>query len=85
MMLSTVLLSVTLLGSPRCFGTVDQEIAARSISLLNCVDPDLLTYMQYNINWRNASKGNTHQLAKQFSNSSREVIGMPPVNKDGKL
>jgi hypothetical protein len=47
----------TLLGSPRCFGTVDQEIAAQCISLLNCADPDLLTYMQYNIERQHAPVG----------------------------
>jgi fatty acid synthase subunit beta len=69
--------------------TVDREITARCISLLNRADPDLLTYMQYNIDQCDASKGDTYQLAKQFGqqliDNTREVIGMPPVYKDGEL
>ena len=68
--------------------TVDREITARCIALLNRADPDLLTYMQYNINQCDASKGETYQLAKQFGQqlieNTREVIGQPPVYKDGK-
>ncbi|KIM76508.1 hypothetical protein PILCRDRAFT_12745 [Piloderma croceum F 1598] len=33
---------------------------------MRTLDPDLPTYVQYNIDQRNASKGNMHQLAKQF-------------------
>jgi hypothetical protein len=64
--------------------TVDQDITARiddarCISLLNCADPDLLTYMQYNIDQCDASRGDTYQLAKQFGrqliDNTREVIG----------
>jgi len=37
----------------RRLATVDRDITARAISLLNRADPDLLIYMQYNINqWR---------------------------------
>jgi fatty acid synthase subunit beta len=68
--------------------TVDREITARCIALLNRADPDLLTYMQYNINQCDASKGETYQLAKQFGQqlieNTCEVIGQPPVYKDGK-
>jgi fatty acid synthase subunit alpha len=46
--------------------TVDREITARCISLLNRADPDFLTYMQYNIDQCDPSKGDTYQLAKQF-------------------
>ena len=67
--------------------TVDREITARCIALLNRADPDLLTYMQYNINQCDASKGETYKLAKQFGQqlieNTREVIGQPPVYKDG--
>jgi len=67
--------------------TVDREITACCIALLNRTDPDLLTYMQYNINQCDASKGETYQLAKQFGQqlieNTREVIGQPPVYKDG--
>jgi fatty acid synthase subunit alpha len=67
--------------------TVDREITARCIALLNRADPDLLTYMQYYIDQCDASKGETYQLAKQFGqqliDNTREVIGQPPVYKDG--
>ena len=68
--------------------TVDREIAGRFIALLNRADPDLLTYMQYNIDRCDLSKGETYQLAKQLGQqpieNTREVIGQPPVYKDGK-
>ena len=51
--------------------------------------PELLTYMQYNINRCDASKGQTYQLAKQFGQQliehTREVIGQPPVYKNGEF
>jgi 3-oxoacyl-ACP reductase-like protein len=45
--------------------TVDWETTAQCLSLLNRADPDLLTYMQYNIDQCDASKGNTYHLEKQ--------------------
>jgi fatty acid synthase subunit beta len=66
--------------------TVDREITGRCIALLNRADPDLLTYMQYNIDQCDPSKGETYQLAKQFGQqlieNTREVIGQPPVYED---
>ncbi|TFK75163.1 fatty acid synthase [Pluteus cervinus] len=66
--------------------TVDREITARCIALLNRADPELLTYMQYHINQCDPSKGETYQLAKQFGqqliNNTREILGQPPVYKD---
>ncbi|KIM70978.1 hypothetical protein PILCRDRAFT_830575, partial [Piloderma croceum F 1598] len=60
--------------------TVDQDITARiNDARLNCADPDLLTYMQYNINQCDTSRGDTYQLAMQFGqqliDNTREVIG----------
>ena len=73
----------SIFGCPR---TVDHEITARCIALLNHVDPELLTYMQYHIDQVDPSKGNTYQLAKQFGqqliDNTHEVIGQPPVYKD---
>jgi fatty acid synthase subunit alpha, fungi type len=66
--------------------TVDQEITARYISLLNRADPDMLQFMQYDINQCDASKGETYKLAKEFGqnliDNTREVIGKPPMYKD---
>ena len=67
--------------------TVDREITARCIALLNRADPDMLRYMQYNIDHCDASKGETYKLAKEFGqqliDNTREVLGMPPMYKDG--
>ena len=67
--------------------TVEHKITTRCISLLNCADPKLLMYMQDHINQVDPSKGETYQLAKQFGQqlieNTREVIGQPPMYKDG--
>ncbi|KAF8199703.1 fatty acid synthase [Pholiota molesta] len=66
--------------------TVDREITARCIALLNRADPDMLQYMQYNIDRTDPSKGETYRLAKEFGqqliDNTREVVGTPPVYKD---
>ncbi|KAL4066936.1 hypothetical protein J3A83DRAFT_4165578 [Scleroderma citrinum] len=66
--------------------TLDRELTARCINLLNRADPELLTYMQYHIDRCDPSKGDTYVLAKQFGqqliDNTREVIGQPPVYKD---
>ena len=67
--------------------TVDREITARCIALLNRVDVDFLQYMEYTINKLDPSKGETYKLAKDFGlemiKNAREVLGKPPVYKDG--
>ncbi|KAG8213088.1 hypothetical protein J3R82DRAFT_11484 [Butyriboletus roseoflavus] len=66
--------------------TVDRELTARCIALLNRADPELLTYMQYHIDLCDPRKGDTYALAKQFGqqliDNTREVLGQPPVYKD---
>ncbi|KAJ7067175.1 fatty acid synthase [Mycena amicta] len=66
--------------------TVDRDITARCIALMNRADPEVLAYMQYNIDQTDASKGETYALAKKFGQqlieNVREVIGKPPVYKD---
>ncbi|KAF9532470.1 fatty acid synthase [Crepidotus variabilis] len=66
--------------------TIDREITARCIALLNRADPDLLRYMQYHIDRCDPSKGENYKLAKEFGeeliNNTRSVIGSPPVYKD---
>jgi hypothetical protein len=51
--------------------------------------PDMLQFMQYNIDQCDASKGETYRLAKEFGqkliDNTREVIGKPPMYKDGAL
>jgi fatty acid synthase subunit alpha len=67
--------------------TVDREITARCIALLNRADPEMLTYMQYHIDLCDPTRGVTYKLAKEFGqqliDNTRERIGQPPVYKDG--
>lgn len=67
--------------------TVDRDITARCIALLNRADPGMLQYMEYYINKLDPSKGDTYKLAKEFGqqliDNTREVLGKPPVYKDG--
>lgn len=67
--------------------TVDREITARCINLLNRADPELVTYMQYYINKCDPTKGENYELAKSFGqqliDNTREVIGHAPMYKDG--
>ncbi|KAF8632253.1 hypothetical protein AX15_002000 [Amanita polypyramis BW_CC] len=66
--------------------TVDREITARCIALMNRADEHTLRYMQYYIDRCDASKGETYRLAKEFGqqliNNTKEVLGRPPVYKD---
>lgn len=68
--------------------TVDREITARCIAIMNRADPAFLAYMQYHIDECDASRGETYKLAKEFgqrlSDNCREAVGQPPVYKDGK-
>lgn len=66
--------------------TVDREITARCIAIMNRADPALLAYMQYHIDECDASRGETYKLAKEFGqrliDNCREVVGHPPMYKD---
>ncbi|TFK33214.1 fatty acid synthase [Crucibulum laeve] len=66
--------------------TVDREITARCIALMNRADPEMLQYMQYHIDQCDPSKGETYKLAKEFGqqliNNTHEVVNNPPVYKD---
>ncbi|KAF8577776.1 fatty acid synthase [Ramaria rubella] len=66
--------------------TVDREITARCIAIMNRADPALLEYMQYHINTCDPSRGETYQLAKEFGqqliDNCREAVGQPPLYKD---
>jgi fatty acid synthase subunit alpha, fungi type len=67
--------------------TVDREITARCIALLNRADPAMLTYMKYKIDQCDPTKGETYKLAKEFGQelikNTEEILGQPPVYKDG--
>ncbi|KZT01368.1 fatty acid synthase [Laetiporus sulphureus 93-53] len=66
--------------------TVDREITARCIAIMNRADPELVTYMQYYIDKCDPNRGETYKLAKQFGqqliDNCREVVGQPPLYKD---
>jgi len=67
--------------------TVDREITARCIAIMNRADPVLLQFFQYNIDKTDPTRGETYRLAKQFGqqliDNCREVLGQPPMYKDG--
>jgi len=67
--------------------TVDRDITARCIAIMNRADPMLLQYMQYHINHVDASRGPTYALAKEFGqqliDNCREAMCSPPKYKDG--
>jgi fatty acid synthase subunit alpha len=67
--------------------TVDREITTRCIAILNGADPETLIYMQYYISQCDPKKGENYKLAKEFGqkmiHNTREVIGQPPLYKDG--
>ena len=67
--------------------TVDRDITARCIAIMNRADPELVTYMQHYIDQCDPSRGETYKLAKQFGqqliDNCREVVSQPPLYKDG--
>lgn len=67
--------------------TVDRQITARCIAIMNRADPVLLQFFQYNIDKTDPTRGETYRLAKQFGqqliDNCREVLGQPPMYKDG--
>lgn len=69
--------------------TVDREITARCIAIMNRADPALLDYMQYHIDTCDEARGETYRLAKEFGqqliDNCREAVGQPPLYKDGVL
>ncbi|KAI0342734.1 fatty acid synthase [Trametopsis cervina] len=66
--------------------TVDREITARCIQIMNRADPELVTYMQYYVDQCDENRGETYKLAKQFGqqliDNCREVVSQPPLYKD---
>ncbi|KAI0360181.1 fatty acid synthase [Trametes cingulata] len=66
--------------------TVDREITARCIAIMNRADPELVTYMQYYIDQCDPNRGETYRLAKQFGqqliDNCKEVVSQPPLYKD---
>jgi hypothetical protein len=69
--------------------TVDREITARCIAIMNRADPMLLRYMQFHIDHVDPDRGETYRLAKEFGqqliDNCKEVVGQNPLYKDGQL
>ena len=69
--------------------TVDRNITARCIAIINWVDESLLGYMQYYVDHCDPSRGETYELGKEFGqkliDNCREALGRPPLYKDGGL
>jgi fatty acid synthase subunit alpha len=67
--------------------TVDRDITARCLVIMNRADPALLDYMQYTIDNTPVERGEKYVLAKQFGqqllDNCREMIGQAPLYKDG--
>lgn len=66
--------------------TVDRDITARCLVIMNRADPALLDYMRYNLDKVDASQGENYKLVKEFGymllQNCEEVLGTPPVYKD---
>ncbi|GAA5926751.1 trifunctional fatty acid synthase subunit FAS2 [Sporobolomyces koalae] len=66
--------------------TVDRDITARCLVIMNRADPALIDYMQYTIDNTPVHLGEKYVLAKQFGqtllDNCREMIGQAPLYKD---
>ncbi|PWY99602.1 hypothetical protein BCV70DRAFT_109981 [Testicularia cyperi] len=66
--------------------TVDREITARCITLMNRADPSLLRYMQFHIDQIKAEQGPTYALAKEYGqqllDNCREACSEDAVYKE---
>lgn len=67
--------------------TVDREITARCIAIMNRADPDLIKFMEFMVNRCDPSKGETYATARKLGHelleNCRAVVGQPPLYKDG--
>ncbi|KAH8117927.1 fatty acid synthase [Phellopilus nigrolimitatus] len=66
--------------------TVDREITARCIQIMNRADPTMLRYMQYHIDKVDPERGPTYKLAKQFGQQLIDncslAVNQGPLYKD---
>lgn len=66
--------------------TVDREIVAKCISIMNRANPTLIDFMQYYIDHVPTSKGHTYALAQELSSklleNCKEALEAQPVYKD---
>lgn len=66
--------------------TVDRDITAKCLVIMNRANPALLEYMQYYLDNTDALKGERYRLAKEFGqillSNCREAIGTAPMYRD---
>ncbi|KAI0264369.1 fatty acid synthase [Gloeopeniophorella convolvens] len=66
--------------------TVDREITARCIAIMNRADPDLIKFMEYMVSHCDPTKGETYaharKLGQELLDNCRGVVGQPPLYKD---
>ena len=69
--------------------TVDREITAHSIDILNRANPDLYQFMQFNVNACDPTLEENYALAKRFGQrlieNCRDLVNGAPLYKDGML
>jgi malonyl CoA-acyl carrier protein transacylase len=67
--------------------TVDREITARCIAIMNRADRNLIKFMEFMVNRCDPAKGETYATAKKLGqellDNCRGVVGQPPLYKDG--
>ena len=69
--------------------TVDREITACCIAIMNHADPDLIKFMEFMVNRCDPTKGKTYITAKKLGqellDNCQGVVSQPPLYKDGEL
>jgi hypothetical protein len=67
--------------------TVDCEITARCIAIMNRADCDLIKFMEFMVNRCDPAKGETYatvkKLGQELLDNCRGVVGQLPLYKDG--
>jgi 3-oxoacyl-ACP reductase-like protein len=65
--------------------TVDREITARYIAIMNCANPDLIKFMEFMVNCCDPTKGEMYATAKKLGqellDNCQGVVGQPPLYK----
>src|SRR6266576_3181697 len=69
--------------------TIDREITACCIAIMNCPDSNLIKFMEFMINCCDSAKGEMYATAKKLGqklkDNCRGIIGQPPLYKDDEV